>query len=381
MTISSIFLDILFVLCSLKLMTVEMTSSYAGAYKLKADRQVAGDVATIMIRKAVGAGTMREITRRIERETNVADLTRILAEQVRPSDLQSLLLEVSKMRVERRELRDVLTDYSTNVFMRPSLCDPAALLAWDRIAFSHLPDGFDAIELSPVSPFGTVSRMANVSQDWVLTTVRNSEVIADATNVLALECALRRQGLVKRSSTDSTPVKVACSHRVTRTQHFETAPGVRQHFRMFSLCSAGRSTRTLRFEEQTTMEHIRFYLESLTEFLGIDTPFRVSIKVISKDQASNARIAGELEHLRNDFSAVEMGFEPGHGETGYYRTVRFNIYARPRSGVEMQLVDGGDTDWTQKLLNNAKERLVTSGIGSERVCAEFQASRRDTRRS
>ncbi len=29
-------------------------------------------------------------------------------------------------------------------------------------------------------------------------------------------------------------------------------------------------------------------------------------------------------------------------------------------------------DWTQKYLGNAKERLVISGIGSERVCSEFE---------
>jgi hypothetical protein len=37
----------------------------------------------------------------------------------------------------------------------------------------------------------------------------------------------------------------------------------------------------------------------------------------------------------------------------------------------LELVDGGSVNWTQKLLSNAKERLVISGIGSERLCAEF----------
>jgi hypothetical protein len=34
-------------------------------------------------------------------------------------------------------------------------------------------------------------------------------------------------------------------------------------------------------------------------------------------------------------------------------------------------VDGGAMDWTQRLLSNAKERLVISGIGSERLCSAF----------
>jgi hypothetical protein len=37
----------------------------------------------------------------------------------------------------------------------------------------------------------------------------------------------------------------------------------------------------------------------------------------------------------------------------------------------LELADGGAVDWTQKLLSDAKERLVISGIGSERVCGEF----------
>ena len=37
----------------------------------------------------------------------------------------------------------------------------------------------------------------------------------------------------------------------------------------------------------------------------------------------------------------------------------------------MELIDGSDTDWTHRLPNNAKERLVASGIGSERLCQEF----------
>ena len=31
--------------------------------------------------------------------------------------------------------------------------------------------------------------------------------------------------------------------------------------------------------------------------------------------------------------------------------------------------DGGAVDWTQKLLSNARERLVISGISGERLCS------------
>ena len=34
----------------------------------------------------------------------------------------------------------------------------------------------------------------------------------------------------------------------------------------------------------------------------------------------------------------------------------------------VSLVDGGFVDWTQRLLSDRKERLLISGIGTERLC-------------
>ena len=154
---------------------------------------------------------MLEIIRRIERETGVPNLSEILAERIKPTDLQSLLLQVYKDRVKRRSPREVLSDYVSNRFTLPSRCDPTLLLEWDRVLFTHLPEGFNVIELSPVCPLGTVSCMAPISQDWVLTTIRNMEVVADPTGILALECALRRKELVRSEPTNATPVHLACS--------------------------------------------------------------------------------------------------------------------------------------------------------------------------
>ena len=64
---------------------------------------------------------------------------------------------------------------------------------------------------------------------------------------------------------------------------------------------------------------------------------------------------------------------------GYYGEVCFKIHARSEGGGDgewLELGDGGSVDWTAKLLSNAKERLVISGISSERICcAQERASR------
>jgi hypothetical protein len=108
---------------------------------------------------------MHDITRRIEREAGVPHLSEILARRIKLTDLQSLLLEVYRERAKRRSLVTVFSGYASNSFTRPSRCDPTQLIEWDQIAFSRLPDGFQAIELSPVSPLGSVTGLASISQD------------------------------------------------------------------------------------------------------------------------------------------------------------------------------------------------------------------------
>jgi len=77
--------------------------------------------------------------------------------------------------------------------------------------------------------------------------------------------------------------------------------------------------------------------------------------------------------LKKEFKDADIDLEKAKtDETTYYRHLRFHVYASLPKGHEMELVDGGDTDWTQKLLGNAKERLVISGIGSERLCEKFK---------
>lgn len=317
--------------------------------------------------------------RRIERESGVPNLHEILARRIKPSDLQSLLLEVYRERVKHRSLNAVFSDSASNSFTRPSGCDPAQLLDWDRVAFSHLPVGFRAIELSPVSPLGSVSRLAFISQDWVLTTIRNMEVVADPTNALALECASQRRELIRSNPADAATVRLACSQRVVRTQRFHS-PDARQHFRLFSLCSAGRCTGNLGFEVTAMTEHMGFYLKSLRDFLGSEIPLRATVIDLLPEVHDNTVSKTVIEKLQKEFDGVRISLEkPKANEQGYYGHFRFHVYASPRRGDELELVDGGDTDWTQKLLNNAKERLVTSGIGSERLCERFVSIGRSRR--
>jgi len=314
---------------------------------------------------------MSKIVERIERKTGIPGLASIMAEQLSPTDLQSLLLEVYRLRSSRLQPTAVLSDYESNRFVRPSSASPVSLLRWEQIAFSHLPEAFEPIALSPVCPLGTNAVVAGVDQNWAVSTARNTEVVSDSTNVLALECALRRRELLRADSKSSTPVHLAASHRLLRAQRYE-GPGLLSHFSAFALCSAGRDQGNLQFELSALGLHIRFYLSALQAFLGLGVPLHLSVTDLTPNTHVELIEAQLFAAIRAEFEGVDCAFDEHRTSgRGYYRDLCFHIHATTASGQRSELVDGGCVDWTQQFLSNAKERLVISGIGSERLCSMF----------
>jgi len=231
---------------------------------------------------------------------------------------------------------------------------------------------FQPVELSPVCPLGTVSVLSSISQDWTVSTIRNTEVVADSTNVLAIECAVRRREQKNFPSGKAAPVHLAASHRLLRGQKFGVGPGTRQHFRIFTLCSAGRDSGNLVFETEALVLHIGFYLAALRQFLGAKTALRVAISDFKSNVARPVVQSEVVEKLQSTHRKVRIGIDQDRKQgRGYYGELCFKIFATPSKGREQELVDGGDVNWTQKLLNNAKERLIISGCGSERLCELF----------
>src|SRR3954447_286890 len=218
--------------------------------------------------------TMTSITERVERELGVPGIASLLAERLEPSDLQSLLLDVCRRVAKRRPIANMLADYETNRFVRPSTFSPVELLDWDRVAFSVLPKEFDPVDLSPVCPLGASAVMGGLAQDRAVSTIRNSEVVADSTNVLALEAALRRRAHKGAAARSNAPVHLAASHRLLRAQHYDN-PKLSAHFKVFSLCSAGRDRGDFAFETDALGVHIAIYLTAIRAFLGSSLRLRV----------------------------------------------------------------------------------------------------------
>src|SRR5436305_7478571 len=203
------------------------------------------------------------ILERIQREAGIPELIDVLVERLSPTDLQSLLLEVYRRRAVGVKPGQLLERYERDRFVRPSELAPAVATDFDRLVWSLLPDHYTAIELSPVCPLGTNAAVATVDQNNVLTTIRNTEVVADATNVLALECASRRRLLLRLDAQNRERVRLCASHRVVRGQAYRAAPGVFAHFRLLGLCAAGRDEGSFQFETTSLIEQISFYIRLL----------------------------------------------------------------------------------------------------------------------
>ena len=201
----------------------------------------------------------RQIIERILRQAQAPDLIDVLVDRLSPSDLQSVLLEVYRRRASVLAPSDLVRQYAQNRFVQPAQVDPQALLEFERLAYSLLPPGFQALELAPVCPLGTNSAVAPVDQNKVLTTIRNTEVCADVTGVLALEAARRRRSLYRQEGHPGDETRLCASHRVLRAQRFD-GPASFPHFRILNLCTAGRDRGSYSFETASLVEHIGYFI-------------------------------------------------------------------------------------------------------------------------
>ena len=348
----------------------------------------------------------------------------VLSHGLPASDLQSLLMHVYRQRAAALGPADLARKAGQGL-VAPSKVDARLMNQFDRVAF-ELAEGFDALELAPAGPLGLSHVLGGIDQNNVLTTIRGVELLGDSTSALALECARRRK------ADGSATVRLCASQRVIRLQPFDV-PGYSPHFRLFALVSAGRDAGSHRFEFQHLAEHIRFYLrlfdalnrvgfefgsplveisdaaliETLLSARGIaHEDLRSSIRAhhlggsaellakhgvqlpeaIEDPAAELGGFAGQeriallarvntavLDPLRREFPAAAFRFNLARLEgLGYYPGLCLRISPQAPDGNRYPVVDGGLTNWTARLLNNHKERFLTTGMGSEFACLRYR---------
>ena len=303
---------------------------------------------------------------RIQREASVPDLLDVLGDRLAPTDLQSLLLEVFRRRAAAITPGQLLASYERNRFARPSGIDPRLAADVDRLAFSMLPSGFELLELSPVCPLGTNAAVATVDQNKVLSALRGTEVVADPTNVLALEAAVRRRRLLGADPRSGELVRLAVSHRAVRGQVFAGRDAY-PHFRLLGLCSAGRDQGSSTFEGRALIEHVSFWLRLLRALDRGTHRSRVSLTDLGL--GTGVLCDRVIPAIARDFPEAELVLDPDRADgRGYYVGACLKVHLLAAGGSALEIGDGGFTTWTQRLLSNRKERLLISGAGTERLC-------------
>lgn len=287
-----------------------------------------------------------------------------LAERLPASSLWSLLLDVVGRRAAQRTPAELLRQWERDGFTQPAACDQRTFQAIDAQLLAAAAE-FDAVELSPVAPLGSCSRIALGSQNRILSALRGTEVVADPTNVLALECARR----LRRDPDPSRIVRLATSHRCVRTQPFPKKPGFAPHFRLFCLATAGHERESQRLVTDALTDHIRVHLAALDrlEQHGYHFPDR---RLILLATAARATLA---DRIAADIAGVPIARGP-LDKPYYGGGFRFTISARGPDGEEKPFTDGGAFDWIATLTANRKQVYVASAIGTQAVAAVFRRS-------
>lgn len=282
-----------------------------------------------------------------------------LAERLNTSELSSLLLEVFN-----RQTRKILSvalrkTHSQNRFVQPAEVDPVAFrefeLLWLKTAREQ---GFEPLELSPLAPLGSCSVIGTVHQNKVLTaTLRGTEVVADATNMLALESAARR----REAGFPSESVHFCAAHRHVRAQAL-SQPGFTAHFGAFCLSTAGRDTGHFQFERENIVRHIRLYWSMLKEKLQ-QQDLKIVLKALDPAQGTNLLFENLHEYLQTQLPDIEIEIvRMPQTEQQYYQSLQFGLLWQ-HENRSFPITDGGFTTWTQQLTGNRKERFLSSGIG------------------
>ncbi len=335
---------------------------------------VSADGAVSADRQTVGRDG--HIVARIERALGIPGLVDLLADRIPASDLQSLLLAVYRRRAAKLSPAVVRERYARDRFSRPSPLDPRRVVEFDRVAFDLLASaGFQGVELSPVNPLGTVSAVATVDQNNVLSTTRNSEVLSDSTNSLALESALRRRVRLAADHRDAGPVRLYASHRLVRGQAYQD-PALRPHFRMLALTTAGRDTGSFRFETDSLYGQLDVLLRILHATGDPDRPVRGRVALTDLTGGTRRDVLRRrvIAPLLDGHPDVEITFADSRtAGRGYYVDTCFHIHAETPSGAVIQIADGGFTTWTRALSGNAKERLLIGSLGVELLLSRFIA--------
>ncbi len=303
------------------------------------------------------------VVNKILEKTGQKKLLDILAYNLSSSQLNSLLMEVYRIKTDEISPTELLHLYGTNRFVQPASSNLQEHLRLEMCLYNIAESfSFIPLDLPPVAILGSCSVMAPVNQNKVISALRGTEVVADATNSMALHICSLKKDMKPQNDEFKENFKFCNIHHHIRTQQF-TEAGFRPHFKVFSLVTSGRDHGSYNFEIDNILEHITVYKKILNELFNIRN---IKIKLIeSKGFDAGKIIIREInKHLKKNMSEIVVDIENRNENDNnqYYRGIQFKLSAIFKDS-EYEIIDGGFVNWSQQLLSDKKERLLTSGLG------------------
>jgi len=299
------------------------------------------------------------ITDKILERIHQPELIKLLAEELSGTELNSLLLEVFNQRAQSIKPAQLLSQYQKNRFVKPGDVPVLELLQWEIDLLNLFNKfSFKPLELSPVSVFGSCAAVATADQKKILSAMRGTEVLADATNAIALHCCdLKRQNKLPDT------LRFSCIQRHVRAQQIE-AKGFTPHFKIGCLVTSGSDRGSFLFEKEALMEHMTVMLATFRDYFGCDS---ISFRLLERPGYENTSTLGpqvkEFIESKNKDLKIEVAPHP-EKENHYYQGIQYKVDISIK-GRQFEIGDGGFVDWPQQLLQNKKERMLTTGIGFE----------------
>ncbi|MEU3861028.1 hypothetical protein AB0F03_27275 [Streptomyces sp. NPDC028722] len=320
-----------------------------------------------------------------------------------------------------------------NLFTTPSVLDQREVTRFQASVMDVIPEDIRMLEISPVAALGSNSALSGISQKTVLGTIRNTEVVADAVSVLALELA--RQRNAEPNAWAGTTL--GTFHRELRTQVYKE-PQYKPHYHALSLVRAEHAPNCDDFKTRNLAEQIGIYLDvidrgrsigygadrvtvnvsnlrivelaikaagfdrdvvrrqartvgfSVFDAVGVALPKKIPLADLNTIVAT---LPNTLAHLnrplvyagrifgdaiaelakRRSLDSVDVVLDlDRHAGMGYYQDLCVKISSRNLKGETYELVDIGTNDWLSRLTHRRADRLMTGGMGTELFMTFFR---------
>jgi len=291
------------------------------------------------------------------------ELVRVLSQELSGTELNSLLLEIFNQQSMALKPPDLLNHYQLNRFAKPSDLPVMELKRMEldllEIFEKHF---FQPIELSPVTAFGSCSVVGPVDQKKVLTALRGTEVLADATNAIALHiCDIKqRKAWIPDSPMDK--IRFGAIQRHIRTQQINVK-GFTPHFKIGCLVTAGYDSGSFMFEKESLAEHIATMRALYLDYYKVDDlRFRFLCRRAGYPESQELARQVKSHVLQQQPDVLISIIDQPEKEMVYYKGIQYKVDIQIKGKV-YEIGDGGFVDWTQLLLQNRKERMLITGIG------------------